>query len=152
MSFDDAGFGKHMAADADGRFPEFYKEYVKEIIVRVESNARNEFEFIWEEHIKTGKKTTELTVELSEAMNDLFDVVLASSLFENENVRRNVLKDYFPSTLLAEVGYETLCERIPDTFLKAAFAKYLAAQYYYVKGTKSSVYEFYEFVSAYDHE
>ena len=47
-----------MAADEEGRFPEFYQEYVKEIIERVESNARNEFEFIWEEHVKTGKKTT----------------------------------------------------------------------------------------------
>jgi len=50
------------------------------------------------------------------------------------------------------ISYDNLCERIPETFLKAAFAKYLAAQYYYVKGTKSSVYEFYEFVSDYDHE
>ena len=152
LSFDDAGFSEHMAADADGRFPAFYQEYVKEIIDRVESNARNEFEFIWAEHKRTGKRTTELTLELSEAMNDLFDVVLASSLYENQNVRRNVLMEYFPKTLLDMIGYETLCERIPETFLKAAFSKYLAAQYYYVKGTKSSVYEFYEFVSGYDHE
>jgi glutamate dehydrogenase len=102
--------------------------------------------------MRTGKRTTALTIELSEAMNDLFDVVLASSLYENENVRRNVLNEYFPKTLLEKIGYETLCERIPETFLKAAFSKYLAAQYYYVKGTKSSVYEFYEFVSNYDHE
>merc|ERR1712167_93082 len=101
---------------------------------------------------RTGKRTTELTLEVSEAMNDLFDVVLASNLFENENIKRNVLKEYFPKTLLEMVGYETLVERIPPTFLKAAFSKYLAAQYYYVKGTKSSVYEFYEYVSAFDHE
>lgn len=152
LSFDDENFKEHMCADEDGRFPELYQEYVKEIIDRVESNARNEFEFIWEEHVKTGKKTTELTLELSEAMNDLFDVVLASKLFENENVKRNVLKEYFPKTLLNFIGYETLVERIPPTFLKAAFSKYLAAQYFYVKGTKSNVYEFYEFVSNYDHE
>jgi hypothetical protein len=45
-------------------------------------------------------------------MNDLFDTVLASSLFENENVRRNVLMEYFPKTLLREIGYETLCKRV----------------------------------------
>ena len=50
--------------------------------------------------MRTGKRTTALTIELSEAMNDLFDVVLASSLYENENVRRNVLNEYFPKTLL----------------------------------------------------
>ena len=127
LSFDDAGFNEHMAADADGRFPAFYKEYVKEIIERVESNARNEFEFIWAEHVRTGKRTTELTLEVSEAMNDLFDVVLASNLFENEKIKRNVLKEYFPKTLLEKVGYENLVDRIPPTFLKAAFSKYLAA-------------------------
>lgn len=50
--------------------------------------------------MKSGRRTTELTLELSEAMNDLFDVVLASKLFENENVRKNVLEEYFPKTLL----------------------------------------------------
>merc|ERR1711939_583291 len=152
LSFDDEGFKEHMAADEDGRFPEFYQEYVKEIIERVESNAYNEFEFIWEEHVKSGKRTTELTLELSEAMNDLFDVVLASKLYDNENVRRNVLKEYFPKTLLGMIEYDTLVQRIPETFLRAAFSKYLAAQYYYVKGTSSNVYEFYQFVSEYDHE
>lgn len=64
-------------------------------------------------------------------MNDLFDVVLASDLYSKEKIRRNVLSEYFPSTLLQKIGYEELCERIPETFLKAAFAKYLAAQFYY---------------------
>jgi glutamate dehydrogenase len=50
LSFDDEGFKTKMTADEDGRFPEFYQEYVKEIIERVESNANNEFEFIWEEN------------------------------------------------------------------------------------------------------
>lgn len=52
LSFDDVGFKEHMAED-NGKFPAFYKEYVKEIIERVESNARNEFEFIWAEHKRT---------------------------------------------------------------------------------------------------
>lgn len=75
LSFDDEGFMEHMTADDDGRFPAFYKEYVKEIIERVETNAKNEFEFIWEEHKISGKRRTEITVELSEAMNGLFDVI-----------------------------------------------------------------------------
>jgi glutamate dehydrogenase len=83
-------------------------------------------------------------------MNDLFDVILASDLYNKENVRRNVLAEYFPSTLLEEVGYEALVSRIPETFLRAAFAKYLAAQYYYVAGTEANVYQFYEFVNKYD--
>ena len=79
-------------------------------------------------------------------MNDLFDVILASTLYENQRVRKNVLNDFFPKTLLKQIGYETLMERIPETYLKATFAKYLASQYYYEKGTESNVYEFYEYV------
>lgn len=83
-------------------------------------------------------------------MNDLFDVILASDLYNKEDIRRNVLCEYFPSTLLKQIGYEQLCERIPETFLKAAFAKYLAAQYYYENGTSSNVLSFYSYVSKYD--
>ena len=92
----------------------------------------------------------ELTLELSEAINDLFDVILASDLYDKPNVRKNVLMEFFPKTLSDQVGYDTLCQRIPDTYLKASFAKYLSAQYYYETGTDSNVYEFYEFVNKYD--
>jgi glutamate dehydrogenase len=85
-------------------------------------------------------------------MNDLFDVILASNLYENERVRRNVLMEFFPKTLLKQIGYETLMARIPESYLRATFAKYLASQYYYEKGTKSNVYEFYEYVSQYEHD
>jgi glutamate dehydrogenase len=139
-----------MTPDKDGKFPEFYQTYVDEIIERVESNARNEFEFIWAEKARTGKRSIDLTLELSESMNDLFDVILASKLWEKETIRKNVLKEFFPKTLLSKVPYETLCERIPETFLKAVFAKYLGAQYFYEKGTNTNVYEFYEFVNKYD--
>jgi len=85
-------------------------------------------------------------------MNDLFDVILASNLYENERVRKNVLLEFFPKTLLSHLGYDTLMQRIPESYLKATFAKYLASQYYYNKGNESNVYAFYEFVNSYDHE
>lgn len=47
LSFDDENFKKDMTSDEDGRFSDFYKTYVDEIIERVEANARNEFEIIW---------------------------------------------------------------------------------------------------------
>ena len=150
LSFDDVNFKKDMTSDRDGKFSEFYQTYVDEIIERVEKNARNEFEIIWKQGLDTGRRRSELTIELSEAMNNLFDVILASSLYQKETVRKNVLLAYFPKTLVDRIGYDKLCERIPPTFLKAAFAKFLAAQYYYEKGTDSNVYEFYEYVNQYD--
>jgi len=60
-------------------------------------------------------------------MNDLFDVILASKLYKNESVRKNVLMEFFPKTLLDKLGYDTLMSRIPEAYLKATFAKYLAS-------------------------
>ena len=40
LSFDDENFKKDMTSDEDGRFSDFYKTYVDEIIERVESNAK----------------------------------------------------------------------------------------------------------------
>jgi len=127
LSFDDVEFAKHMAADADGRFPQTYQDYVQEIISRVETNARNEFEYIYERNKQTGKRNSDLTLELSESINKLFDVILASNLYENERVRRNVLLAFFPKTLLREIGYDGLVKRIPESYLKATFANYLAS-------------------------
>jgi glutamate dehydrogenase len=47
LAFSEEDFPKYMTPDKDGKFPEFYQTYVDEIIERVESNARNEFEIIW---------------------------------------------------------------------------------------------------------
>ena len=51
LSFEDSSFKENMCSDIDGRFPPFYQDYVNEIIERVESNAKNEFEILWKEGI-----------------------------------------------------------------------------------------------------
>jgi len=58
-------------------------------------------------------------------------VIYKSKLFQNDNIKRNALEEFFPKCLLEKVGYETMVERIPETFLKAAFSKHLARMYYY---------------------
>lgn len=70
-----------MTGDEAGLMPEFYKSYVQEIIGIVEENARMEFEFIWNERLKSGKRSIELTNEVSENINNLGDVILNSDLF-----------------------------------------------------------------------
>ena len=47
MAFDDAEFAEHMIPNEKGEYSLFYKEYVEDIIAKVESNARNEFEILW---------------------------------------------------------------------------------------------------------
>jgi len=87
-----------------------------------------------------------LTNEVSENINDLFDVIHASDCWDNETIRNNVLKEMMPKSLVELIGYEKIIERVPKTYLKAMFAKYLAAHYYYVTGADSNLYLFYEFM------
>jgi len=55
-----------------------------------------------------------------------------------------------PKTLLELVGYDKIIERVPKSYLKAMFAKYLAAKYYYEVGDHSNLYLFYEFMKRYN--
>lgn len=36
--------------------PEFYKEYVREVQAIIDENAKLEFECLWREHARTGKR------------------------------------------------------------------------------------------------
>lgn len=150
LAFDDKSFAENMTGEDAGQMPEFYNEYVKEICERVETNARNEFEFIWREKQKQGKMSITLTNEVSENMNNLSDIIHGSQLFENEALRNNVLKELMPKTLLAKLGFENIIKRVPATYLKALFSKYLAAKYYYTIGAESNLYLFYEFMKSYN--
>lgn len=49
LAMDDDTFKKNMTGNTQEEMPDFYKRYVEEIIQKVESNAKAEFEFIWSE-------------------------------------------------------------------------------------------------------
>ena len=46
-----------------------------------------EFEYLYSEIKRTGKRSHELTNELSESINNLMDVINSSNLFENEKIK-----------------------------------------------------------------
>merc|ERR1712137_1277678 len=47
LAFDDEGFFKNMCISGDGKVPEFYTSYVKEVQEIIKNNARLEFEALW---------------------------------------------------------------------------------------------------------
>jgi len=55
-----------------------------------------------------------------------------------------------PKTLINLIGYDKIIKRVPNPYLKAMFAKYLAAKYYYDTGADSNLYLFYEFMNRYN--
>ena len=82
----------------------------------MEANAKLEFEFIWSEKKKSKKRSVELTNEVSENINGLFDIIHSSSLWNNEGMRNNVLKELLPKSLVELLGYDAIIRRVPITY------------------------------------
>lgn len=70
------------------------------MIERVEENARLEFEYVYKEITEKGALSNEATNKVSILMNDLFDTIQDSTLYEDEELRHAVMKAYLPKLLV----------------------------------------------------
>ncbi|KAF5103043.1 hypothetical protein D0Z00_000021 [Geotrichum galactomycetum] len=111
LAFDDEGFFKNMCISKDGKVPEFYTSYVKEVQEIIKNNARLEFEALWRENSITGKARSILSDELSNAINDLTEELSSSSLWEDVDFRNAVLSEALPKTLQTAIGLDKILER-----------------------------------------
>lgn len=75
-----------------------------------------EFEYIWNTHKTTGKRNIEITDKLSGDMNDLSDLIAKTDFFDDMELRKSVLKDTIPKSLIDLHGIEILLERIPVNY------------------------------------
>ncbi|KAF4487776.1 NAD-specific glutamate dehydrogenase [Fusarium agapanthi] len=147
LSFDDEGFAENMCHNAQGEAPQFYQDYVKQVQLKIQENARLEFEAIWREHEQTGTPRSILSDKLSVAITDLDEKLQHSDLWDNEKIRRSVLQDALPRLLLEKIGLDTLIARIPDSYLRSIFGSYLASRFVYEFGSSPSQFAFYDFMS-----
>ena len=131
-----------------GRTHAFRKRYVEEIIETIKRNARSEFNLLWSEHERTGKAMTMLTNELSTRINDLTDAVMNSNLPENESLRRKVVGEYVPESLLDLIGIDTMLERLPDNYVRSIVASSIATRFVYTCGLDGEEVAFYNYVDA----
>ncbi|OUM51244.1 hypothetical protein BVG19_g334 [[Candida] boidinii] len=151
LSFDDETFLKDMCANAEtGEAPEFYKNYVKEVQSIVVRNAKNEFEMLWKLKESTGKTFSELSDDLSLAINKLADELASSEELWNDDAafRNAVLIDALPELLLKEIGIENILKRVPVAYLRAIFATRLGSEYVYSRGIDANPAKFLEFISS----
>ena len=144
LSFDDKGFIENMCVGNDGKAPEFYKAYVKEVQEVIKRNARLEFEAIWREHEQTGIPRSTLSDTLSVAITKLDEELQKSGLWHNEPLRRSVLKDALPNLLLKKIGLDLIIQRVPDNYLRAIFGSYLASRFVYEFGSSPSQFAFFD--------
>lgn len=147
LSFDDAGFIENMCIHPDGTKPAFYAAYVQEVQRTIQRNARLEFEAIWREHEETGVPRSVLSDNLSNAINKLDEQLQTSNLWDNVKLRESVLHEALPNLLIQKIGFRTMLERVPDSYLRAVFGSYLASRFVYEHGSSPSQFAFFDFMS-----
>lgn len=111
LSFDDQGFLDNMCVGPDGKPPQFYAEYVKQVQEIIKRNAALEFEAIWREHEQTGVPRSLLSDKISNAITTLDEELQNTELWNNLKLRKAVLSDALPSLLLKKIGFETILSR-----------------------------------------
>ncbi|KAL2760901.1 hypothetical protein ACRALDRAFT_2039440 [Sodiomyces alcalophilus JCM 7366] len=144
LSFDDEGFTENMCVGDDGKAPQFYTDYVKEVQAKIQENARLEFEAIWREYQQTGTPRSILSDKLSVTITELDEELQHSDMWEDERTRRAVLQDALPKLLLDKIGLDTIIQRVPDAYLRAIFGSYVASRFVYEFGIAPGQFAFYD--------
>ncbi|KEG08275.1 glutamate dehydrogenase [Trypanosoma grayi] len=148
LALSDEEHARYMCAASSETVPEFYKDYVKDIITRIENNAQREFEAIWRDHeLHPGMAKTLIADALSEKNVKMRANILASDVFKNQELMRYILLQYTPKTLLSVVPLEVLMERVPVGYQQAICAMWLASEYVYTKGMDSNEFDFFKFMN-----
>ena len=127
--------------------PGFYSRYVENVQRIVEINAHLEFEAIWREHARTKKPRCVLSDEISLEIIKLNEELQKTSLWDNISLRKTIMQEALPETLLAQLGLDTILERVPVTYLKAIFGSFLASRFIYLHGIGASQFAFFDFMN-----
>lgn len=148
LCLSDEEHAQYMSANSATDAPVFYQNYVKEIMERVEENARREFDAIWRESERhPGKPRTLISDELSTKNVEIRSHLLNSDLFKSEVLMRYVMQAYTPRTLLEVVPIETILQRVPTNYQRAICAMWLASRYVYDAGIDSNEFDFFTFMT-----
>ena len=125
--------------------PEFYKEYVRVIGAMIRRNARLEFKAIWTANQKLGTPKVELTKIISQKINSLADYI-SEVLDMTSPLARKILRRALPNILLNQCTFERMIEHIPQNYLRAVAATWVASRYIYKNGIEASEFSFYQFM------
>lgn len=146
LSFNDAEFLEHMCIKGDV-IPPFYSRYVENVQSIIEDNARLEFEAIWREHARTRKPRCVLSDEISLEIIKLDEELQKTALWDNISLRKTIMMEALPKTLLKQIGLDLILERVPVAYLKAIFGSYLASRFIYLNGIGASQFAFFDFMN-----
>ena len=125
--------------------PEFYKNYVRVIGAVIRRNARLEFKAIWAANQKLKTPKAELTKVISQKINSLADYI-SEVLDMTSPLARKILRRALPNILINQCTFERIIARIPQNYLRAVAATWVASRYIYKNGIEASEFSFYQFM------
>lgn len=146
LALSDEEYGELMAVSPEGEEPEFRKQYISEILEIIRRNAAAEFELLWQEHQDSGTPLATLSDRLSDKINRVTDQVALSELFEDPALRETVILHHCPPSLVKRLSLKKILSRVPDNYLRAVFASFLASSYVYQRGLNADELDFYAYV------
>ncbi len=148
MALSDAQHAEHMCVKDEHNPPAFYRNIKKDIIARVEANARSEFECIWRDSQagKLGGLKSNISDALSRKIVAMVESISASTLHEDQALLRYVIHEYTPKTLLTVVSLDDIFARVPISYLRAIFAKSIASNFVYSVGVEANDFAFFEYM------
>ncbi len=145
LSLDDGQYNDWMC-EKDGGVPPFRQRYVSAIMDRICHNARLEFHRIWAENARSGQPRSVLTDLLSTKINQVADAIRPSALWDDDRLRRAVIGRCCPEALIDAIGLDAILKRVPDNYLRAMFASYVASRFVYRYGLTSNEVDFVNFI------
>lgn len=144
LALNDEEFEQHLQVQ-NGKISAFRKKYISEIVARIKQNARSEFNLLWDEHEKSGLPFTTLTNLVSDKINKITDNVYASDLHKDGEVRKRILTEYTPKSLLDLVGLEKIMQRVPKEYIAAIISTKIATNFVYSFGLDGNEIDFYTY-------
>merc|ERR1719478_984822 len=112
--------------------PEFYRQYVVEILKIIEDNAKLEFKAIWQANQQDGLSKIEATKRLSAQINSMTDSIQAQFKLMSEKERRTItaaaLGQALPPLIVQQLGVDGIVKRVPGNYVRSIVASWVASR------------------------
>ena len=145
LALTDEEYGEYLCVK-NGKTPEFRTKYVEGVLETVRENAQLEFEVLWNEKQSSKKPLSILTDELSNKINQVTDSIHKSDLWKDETVLKAVVEKHCPAVLVEKVGIEEILTLVPENYLRAIVASWLASHFIYNYGLHADEIDFFTYL------
>jgi len=130
--------------------PDFYRQYVQQILQIITDNAKQEFHAIWKSNSQSGLSKVEATQKISLHINQMQDNIQQHisriSTTERETLVRRVLKLAVPPLIVQHIGIDGIIKRVPENYIHAIVGAWIASRYVYRHGVRGSEVAFFLFM------